>query len=407
MVLLTQLFLAGSAQGLLLCVVILSIPSNRLANRLLALYVGLESLHLLYLHITYFDVSQPPDAFLRFLFGVRALSGPALYLYARALTDPSFRLEPGLLRHLWVLLFSIGWFSILIADPTWATRSTAELWSMPSTALLAIYQSLIMGGYALAAWYRLQDHQLRLHHALSAVDHVSLDWLQRLMVALIAVTVLHLGVEGLRLLEWVEPLVKATMNLSVTMLLIYLISIGGLRQPQVFSDGLRTALAALEEDPVVESVTQSDPVTTDIERKYRKSGLDDTRRHSIWQQLQTLFEHERTYLEPGLDLPSLAEQLAVRPQELSEVINTVYGGTFYQLINERRISAAQALLRNPAEAGRKMLDIALSVGFNSQSTFYSQFRKLTGVTPTTYRQQYQSDQTSSLTRDSGTRRTVG
>lgn len=382
MLFLNEALLVGAAQGLLLCVVILSIPANRAANRLLALYVGLESLHLLYLHITYFDVTEPPAAVLRLLFGMRALSGPALYLYVRALTDPGFRVHAGQLRHLWVLLFSFGWFGVLMSDPTWLTLSTDQLWTMPSTAMLAIYQSLVVGGYALAAWRLLAAHQQRLQHAVSEVDNVSLDWLRLLMVAMVLVSVLHLSVEALRLLDSIAPIVKAAINLTVTVLLIYLISIGGLRQPQVFNDGLRAALIALDEG------TGNSPSAAPEEGvKYRKSGLDEGRRKEIWQQLQTLFEQRQPYLEPGLDLPGLAALLTVRPQELSEVINTCYGGTFYDLVNHSRIEAAKKLLRSAGEQRRKMLDIALSVGFSSQSTFYSQFRKQTGLTPTAYRQQ--------------------
>lgn len=391
--LLNQIFLAAAAQGLLLCVVVLTIPTNRRANLLLAVYLGLESLHLLYLHIVYLETGQPPSALLRFMFGLRALSGPAVYLYVRALTDPSFRLRSRLLLHTWVLLFSLGWFGFLSTREDWLTYSAAELWGRPSTALLAIYQSLVMGGYAIAAHHRLQQHQLRLQRALSAVDHVNLGWLKRLMGLLVAVSLLHLALEALRLLHLVAPPVKGSLNLSVTMLLIYLIAIGGLRQPQVFSAGLRSALAAVENDDEDDGETASlagggETATA----KYRKSGLDELRREQIWAQLCRLLDNEQVYLEAGLDLPTLARALEVRPQELSEVINTTHGGTFYQLINERRIEAARAMLRDPAFQGRKLLDIALSSGFNSQSTFYSHFRRLTGTTPSAYRQRFQSSE---------------
>lgn len=382
MLLLNEALLVGAGQGLLLCVVILSIPANRVANRLLAAYVGLESLHLLYLHIAYFDTSAPPAALLRLLFCARTLSGPLLYLYVRALTNPGFRTHIRQLQHLWVLLFVFAWFGILASDPDWLSLSTNQLWTMPSTSLLAIYQSLVVGGYALVAYRVVGRHQHRLQQAVSEVDNVDLTWLQRLLIAMVIISLLHLGVEAFRLLNWIAPVAKAAINLTVTLLLIYLVSIGGLRQPQVFNDGLRAALGALEDESDDEP-RQAPPA----EAKYRKSGLDQPRRHEIWSHLQLLLREHQPYLEPGLDLPGLAEQLDVKPHELSEVINTCYGGSFYDLINHHRIEAAKSLLHDNDEQHRKMLDIALSVGFRSQSTFYSHFKKQTGMTPTAYRQQ--------------------
>src|SRR5690625_6293400 len=133
--LLNQIFLAAAAQGLLLCVVVLTIPTNRRANLLLAVYLGLESLHLLYLHIVYLETGQPPSALLRFMFGLRALSGPAVYLYVRALTDTSFRLRSRLLLHTCMLLLSLVWFGLLSNRDDLLSSSSAALWVISRTRL--------------------------------------------------------------------------------------------------------------------------------------------------------------------------------------------------------------------------------------------------------------------------------
>lgn len=383
MSLLNEALLIGAAQGALLCIVILSLPSaNRTANRLLASYVGLESLHLFFLYTSYMDDAAAPDAWLRLLFGLRALDGPAVYLYVRALSEADFRWHPGLLRHLWVLLFLFGWFAVLISDPAWLALSTRELQQLPSTVAMSAYQSLVLAAYGLVAWRRLAAHQRRLRQALSAVDRVNLDWLSWLMGALIATNALHLALDLLRLLGLVGADSKVLVNLCMTLLLIYLISIGGLRQPKVFTDPVREALASVDEPAPAEETGQNGGADRS---KYQKSGLDEARRTEIWNRLQALLQQERPHLDPGLNLPGLARLLGVRPQELSEVINTAYGGSFYDLVNRARVDMAKVLLREPRARRRKMLDIALSVGFSSQSTFYSQFRKQTGMTPTVWR----------------------
>ncbi len=383
MSILNQALLVGASQGALLCIVILSLPSaNRTANRLLASYVGLESLHLFFLYTSYMDDAATPGAWLRLLFGLRALDGPAVYLYVRALSEADFRWHSGLLRHLWVLLFLFGWFAVLISDPAWRALSTRELQQLPSTVAMSAYQSLVLAGYGLVAWRRLAAHQRRLRQTLSAVDRVNLDWLSWLMGALIATNALHLALDLLRLLGLVGADAKVLVNLCMTLLLIYLISIGGLRQSKVFTDPVREALASVDEPAPAEETGQNGGTDRS---KYQKSGLDEARRTEIWNCLQALLEQERPHLDPGLSLPGLARLLRVRPQELSEVINTVYGGSFYDLVNRARVDMAKVLLREPRARCRKMLDIALSVGFSSQSTFYSQFRKQTGMTPTVWR----------------------
>jgi AraC-like DNA-binding protein len=186
---------------------------------------------------------------------------------------------------------------------------------------------------------------------------------------------MHMGLNALALTDIVGTLEPARfLNTLTTIVMVYLIALGGLRQPVVFTHTVRAALEGVGDD---DRGARRD--------KYARSGLCEERRREIWKVLQHLLQTDRVHLDPELDLPGLARRLQIRPQELSETINTEYRGTFYELINSHRIEAARQLLEQPGAGRRKMLDIALSVGFNSLSTFYSHFRKFTGTTPTEYR----------------------
>lgn len=378
---LEEALLVASAQGALLCAVLLSVPSgNRRANNLLVLYVGLESLHLLYLYLVHPASQTVPPPHLRLAFGLRYLDGPVLYFYVKALTNPEFRPRWRDLAHTAVLLVWLLWFGYLAIQPGWLQLTTRELKALPSTVIGATFQSVILVVYASLALARVLHHRNRVQQALSAVDQLDLRWLQWLLAAIVAISIVHILFDGLRLAGGMSADAKAVTNLLVTALLIYLISIGGLRQPQIFSDRVRAALEGVNSRDDALSTGESE-----CDAKYRKSGLDDNRRRELWLRVQALLEREKPYLEPSLDLPGLARMLNLKPQELSETINREYGGSFYDLVNSHRVEAAKSLLAGPGAQQRKMLDIALSVGFVSQSTFYNRFKKVTGLTPAGFR----------------------
>jgi AraC-like DNA-binding protein len=380
---LNDVLLMAASQGLLLCVVILSLPSaNPIANRLLTVFVGFESLHLFLLHLHNAHAGESPALLLRLLFCLRLLEGPTLYLYVRALTEPAFRIDLRQLRHLWVLCIPLGWFVWLAADPQWRAMSTQELQTAPSTIFMSASQSLILFGYSYVARRRLAAHDHRLQQVLAEVDALSLRWLKWLTTALLVVAAGHLLLDLLRLGGVIDARFKYLLNLGETMALIYVISIGGLRQPKVFTEPVRAALTAIDAriEPAPEAIAGSGE-----RAKYLKSGLDPARADEIAERLRRQLDAGQVYLDPALDLPGLARQLAVRPQELSEVISTRFGSNFYELVNRCRVDAAARLLQEPGARKRKMLDIALTVGFSSQSTFYGQFKKWTGKTPMHFR----------------------
>jgi AraC-like DNA-binding protein len=115
--------------------------------------------------------------------------------------------------------------------------------------------------------------------------------------------------------------------------------------------------------------------------------LDDSLVDGVWQQLEQAMAQRQLYLRSSLTLAELAAELGHSGNELSQVINSRSGGNFFEYVNRYRVEQAKALLAQPQYQEQKMLAIALDAGFNSQSTFYTHFRKHTGVTPRQYRQQ--------------------
>ena len=101
--------------------------------------------------------------------------------------------------------------------------------------------------------------------------------------------------------------------------------------------------------------------------------------------LNHVIHEEKIYRNPELTLTGLANRLDLTPRQLSELLNNEIGKNFNSYITDFRIEdAIEELKKNKYST---ILSIALSVGFNSNSAFYSAFKKVTGKSPSDYREQ--------------------
>ena len=90
----------------------------------------------------------------------------------------------------------------------------------------------------------------------------------------------------------------------------------------------------------------------------------------------------RQHYAEKISLDSIAKMVYLSPTYFSRVFKKETGATFNSFLNEVRIEKSKALLRNN---DLKMVDIALMVGFESQSYFTKVFKKITGISPLQYR----------------------
>lgn len=121
----------------------------------------------------------------------------------------------------------------------------------------------------------------------------------------------------------------------------------------------------LPERPVIRKWEEAD-----AERWLRKLGLAMT--------------EKSIYRNPDLKLQDLAREISVSPHHLSALLNERAGKNFATYVNEYRV--AEACKRMTEEPWYTLEAIGYEVGFNSKSTFFSTFKKISGMTPAAYQQ---------------------
>ena len=93
---------------------------------------------------------------------------------------------------------------------------------------------------------------------------------------------------------------------------------------------------------------------------------------------------DRLYRDPNLTLSALSKHVGVSSNYVSQTLNERVGQSFFEFVNGWRVDEAIPLLRGGDDT---VLAIAFEVGFNSRSSFYTAFKKKTGLTPSAYKMQ--------------------
>lgn len=122
-----------------------------------------------------------------------------------------------------------------------------------------------------------------------------------------------------------------------------------------------------------------------LKSKYAKSGLNAIQLDKFKLRLKEIMQTEKAFLMPNLTLPKLAAAVDCSVNHLSQVINSGFGMSFFDYLNQHRIEYAKELLSQYDGVNSAILNVAFAAGFNSNSAFYAAFKKCIGQTPAQYR----------------------
>lgn len=143
---------------------------------------------------------------------------------------------------------------------------------------------------------------------------------------------------------------------------------GGPDQPtsRLLADGLRTALIA----HLASSGTA-------------QGRLPDHRGGLVGWRLRRVLEYVDEHLVDDLSLAKLASLAGLSEHHFSSAFRQSMGAPPHRFLIEQRIDRARQLLRE--EPALSVIDVAMTVGFTTSTHFATMFRKVTGMTPTDYR----------------------
>lgn len=99
------------------------------------------------------------------------------------------------------------------------------------------------------------------------------------------------------------------------------------------------------------------------------------------EKFEKLLHEKEIFKDPDLSVAMLSKKMGTNSKDLSQTINSHYGVPFRTLINRKRIDKAKFLLTDKKFKNYSMQGIAMTVGYANKSTFYKQFKELTGLTP--------------------------
>ena len=105
--------------------------------------------------------------------------------------------------------------------------------------------------------------------------------------------------------------------------------------------------------------------------EFKNKGLTHT-------QLQEVFNYIHTHLDRDLSLAELAKTLNLSLTYFASLFKQAIEISPHQYVIQQRVERAKMML---SKTNLVIADIALQVGFSSQSHLTQQFERLTGMTP--------------------------
>lgn len=323
---------------------------------------------------------------------------PCFYWYFRSITNSGYKAKYNLFYHLipaFVVLLPSLLFYVLPPEAAmnFLQKETTDTQHTVQSLLRFVFRLsfyIILPAQLLFYLVRfrelIKEYRIRIEEMYSFKDKLDLNWMRTLLIALLLLFLLNDAAYLARtsFTSYYSPFFFTLGMIAINFYLGYNVII----QAIVFtSKGVK--IPAIAGDAAADEIPDKSEADTPPERmKYKRSSLKTEAKEHIMMELTRLMKGEELFTNPNLNIDQVAGLLNVNSKYLSQTINEEYKQNFYTYINELRVEKAKQLLSGESHGHYSVEGIASQVGFQSKSSFYTAFRKSTGMTPAGFREKH-------------------
>jgi AraC-like DNA-binding protein len=382
--------LISVVQSLFLSLIIIQKYRSSLANKTLSLLFLAYALVMLEMILWDIQYQYKYPHFVLLFTGTPFLIGPFHYLYTIYLShySPKFK-KIHLLHFIPFILFELSMLPVLFESKEQLIQNITYTESGDISVVSLILNWLIMFHiviYTVLVIAVTRKYTIRIKNIFSSVDNIRLGWLRNITILFSMGIVMYIIENTLNTSGVISN--KFMISSFVTPVVIYVLGYLAILKSEIY--------ASLEFNRQIDQISDEEQSAVINEddgnvRKYQKSGLNPEKAKEYLNNLLQIMETEKPYLNSDLTLSRLADLISIPPHNLSEVINTQLGQSFFDFINKYRVEKIKGDIIDPSKNNFTLLAIAMEAGFNSKSSFNNIFKKHTGMTPSEYKKNHTPD----------------
>ncbi|WP_291856838.1 AraC family transcriptional regulator [Marinilabilia sp.] len=291
-----------------------------------------------------------------FIHSIQIFTPSSLYAAVLFYTNPNLKIRPSHWKHLLIPMVFIA-----IEINKIPNTSNQSLLNTTGTIII-LFQALL---YCILAFIKIRKHQKQILLYSSNTQDINLNWLEYIIIQILTLTIIVLFYN----IFFNGQAPNILLN-SIQLITVFIIAHFSLKQKEIFPSQKENLIMANSPHGKIQE---------------RKKLLADDELQSIMRKLRNIMINEQPHLDSDLNLVKLAKQLSITPHQLSYTINSGFDENFFQFVNRHRVEKAKELLRN-SDKKITMIAIAFDSGFNSKTSFNTTFKRMTGQTPSEYKE---------------------
>lgn len=314
-----------------------------------------------------------------YLLSFALANGPLVYLYLRTIAIAPFKLKKSDVWHFVPIMIYLAYRVVLLGhdmmqegwDEGYAGEWMQEFDDVYVQALLHIvsYSSMLL--YLAFTIQLFLQYRKKIHAFFSNTYQVELHWIRNFLAIytfLFAYGYLTDFIDGLIVdLDYVHKWWTHFFSAIAIVYLGYKAWTTDLNSLHELTFEMGESACEIENSPLLSEQEKEDVYKKEKER------------------IKRVLENEQAFLDPDFTLKQLAKSTQMNVNEVSAAINGGFGVNFNELINRYRVEAVKEKLLDENCAHLSLVGIAMDCGFNSKATFNRVFKKVTGLSPSQFR----------------------